>query len=119
MKHSHFFILGLLLCSSTSFAQPVWSPETRAERETAWMRDSLNATEAQSVKIKRIELNYNKQIDQVMNKQGQTAKRLMRKKDKDMKSVLDRDQYARYYRREQEIREVEKSRKVDKEHIPL
>lgn len=119
MKRAHFLILGLLLSSSVGFAQPVWSPETRAERETAWMRDSLNVTEAQAVKINRIELTYHQQMDKVGDKNGRSAKTLRRKKDKDMKALLNKKQYQRYYRREEAMREVERKKKVDPNHMTL
>ena len=98
--------LLLVVCSWFSFpvaAQPVWSPEKRAEMEMEWMRDSLRLTPTQAKKAHPVSLNYQKKMAETG---GSKTKQhdLMQKKDGAMKHILNPEQYKVYYRREEEIR---------------
>lgn len=112
MKLSERIFCLLLLCSSVSFAQPRWSPGVRAERETQWMRDSLHLPEDKLEKVSEISLTYNRRMDSVNDIGGKikekSQQKLMRKKDADIKALLNKEQYQKYYKREQMIRQREK-----------
>jgi len=56
-------VIVTLLSAATCFAQPRWSPEVRAKRETQWMQDSLRLTTVQVNKVSNIILTYNKEAD--------------------------------------------------------
>jgi hypothetical protein len=118
MKKIQYLVGALLLCSATSFGQPVWSPEHRAERDIAWMRDSLAISNKQALKLKNIVASYNKRLDAVQDKKGAEAKQLQSKKDMEVKRVLNKTQFTTYYRREQELRRIEEERVLDPNHMP-
>ena len=102
-------ILSLLIfCFFTSFAQPRYSPGIRAEREAQWMTDSLHISPEQSKKVQAISLDYNQQMDKASElpdkQKKKTQQRLINKKDADLKAVLNKEQYQKYYKREKLIR---------------
>ncbi len=112
MKFSTTVFVFALLCPTLLFAQPMYSPGIRADRETTWMKDSLHLPEAKLNKVHEISLLYNQRMDSVSetsNKNKEKIKtKLSTKKDADIRSLLTRQQYQKYYRREQMIREREK-----------
>ena len=113
-------MLILLLGSSAAFAQPVWSPSVRADREVQWMTDSLNITPEQATQLKVISLNYNTRYDKASTSKSKdkVRKMLMSRKDADIKKILNKEQYAHYYRREKQIREIEKNKITTGPHRP-
>jgi hypothetical protein len=112
MKLSTIFLFALLLSSAISVGQPRYSPQVRAERETTWMRDSLHLPENKLVKVMNISLTYNRAMDSVNDHAGRNKdkiqQKLMHKKDADFKALLNKEQYKRYYKREELIRKQEK-----------
>jgi len=115
VKLSHSVIclfLWLALPLGAALAQPRWSPEVRAKRETQWMVNTLHLSPDRVNKISEISMEYYRQMDianKLPGKQKDTKqKQLMRKKDADMKSLLDKEQYQQYYSREMELRRRDK-----------
>lgn len=102
------FLLPLILLSAISVAQPVWSPEVRAERENKWMKDSLQLRPEKLKKAYDISLSYYKQLDQVaqMRNRKKMQQRIMNKKDAMMKPMLTREQFLIYDRREKVLRKA-------------
>ncbi len=109
MKLSQLILL--LLCTAMSYAQPRFSPEVRAENEARWMRDSLKLPAAKVKKAGRISLVYNRRMDSVNSLQQDDKEKmkqeLMRKKDADIKRLLTKLQYQKYYRRESALRHAD------------
>jgi hypothetical protein len=112
-------ILLLCLCSALicityqSYAQPVYSPEVRSEREMLWMKDSLHISDGLYKKISAISLRYQRHMDKAGQPGNKASKdkaqqKLMQKKDTDLKVLLNKQQYLKYYRREKQIREIAK-----------
>ncbi len=103
MKRIGILLAVCIWLSLSGYAQPVWSPEKRAQMELEWMRDSLRLTPVQEKKARPVSVNFQKQMD---GADGAEKKQqdLMRKKDAAMKRILNGEQYKLYYRREQEIR---------------
>ncbi len=102
-------ILFVFLVSSvTCIAQPVWSPEVRAERENKWMKDSLLLSTEKLKRAYDISLSYYRQLDLASESRNKVKmqQRVMDKKDANMKPMLDKKQYQKYYRREKELRRV-------------
>lgn len=117
-----FSLLSVLVLSSfLSVAQPLKSPEVRAEKETQWMKDSLNATPAQGDKIQKISLEYNQKMDKAATSKSRTKlqKQLMSKKDAGIKKVLTKQQYAKYYAHEKQVRLLQKQRENATGNQPL
>jgi hypothetical protein len=107
-------IFFALLFSLQSVAQPRVSPDVRAERETQWMKDSANVTPEQSTKFNKISLAYHQKMDKASEMKSARAKKkeresLMRKKDSQMKALLSKEQYKKYYAEEKRLRKIEKS----------
>ena len=107
MRLNQFLLFILLFCTLASNAQPVWSPKVRATREAQWMQDSLHITTGQLEKAKPILLTYQQKMDQ-NNGNDKKQKELMHEKDRSLKDILDKEQYKKYYRREQQIRSLPK-----------
>lgn len=107
MKPGNCLLALLLICSVAVSAQPVWSPQLRATRYAEWMRDSLHLSTEQLEKVKPVLLNYEQHID-LAGKDTKRNHALMQEKDKAMKSILDKEQYKKYYRREKQIRALPK-----------
>jgi hypothetical protein len=112
MKLRYSIVLLFLVCSSVSYAQPRWSPEIRSQREMEWMKDNLHLTETQLEKIKGISLDYQRNMDKAANSEDKnTGKKiqhqLIRLKDSDLKAILNKKQYDKYYDRELIIRQRE------------
>lgn len=104
----HSLLLFILLTASTAIAQPLASPQVRADRETQWMKDSLKLPQAKLDKISAISLNYNTKMDSAagLPDKVKRQKRLMSQKDACIKGLLTRTQYQRYLKREKEIRRI-------------
>ena len=103
MKLSGSLLAICLWFSFSAAAQPVWSPQKRAQIEMEWMRDSLHLTPVQEKKAGSVVLNFQKQMDGASGSEKKQHE-LMRKKDVVMQRILNPEQYKLYYRREQEIR---------------
>jgi hypothetical protein len=116
MKFSCFVSL-FLLYTSVSMAQPVWSPQVRAERENAWMRDSLKLSPEKLKRAYDISLNYYQQLDRFSNK-PKLQNKVMVKKDANMKPMLTKEQYQKYYRREKQNRQALRV-KYEGTHMPM
>ncbi len=103
-----FFIAASILCTIGAHAQPVWSAEVRAERNANWYRDSLQMKGEALAKCSAIDLKYQQKIDKESEKSGQyknkTKTHFLRKKDAEMKAIMNAEQFQRYMRREKEIR---------------
>ncbi|MCD6013285.1 MAG: hypothetical protein K0Q79_3147 [Flavipsychrobacter sp.] len=103
------------------YTQPVWSPEVRAEDEARWMKDSLKLSAAKLKKAYSISLTYNRRMDSVNNLRhndaGKDKQALTLKKDAAIKALLTKEQYKKYYRRAQKIRETE-NRRYEGKHQP-
>jgi hypothetical protein len=99
-------IFIFLLCTAISFAQPVWSPEVRAERETQWMKDSLNLSPEQLSNVTAINLDYQRDMDKAAAAPGKTKKQkqIMHRKDEKLVAIFNKEQYSIYMRREKIVR---------------
>jgi hypothetical protein len=120
LKNRILYILFFL--PFATFAQPRYSPEVRAERETQWMTDSLHISAEQSSKVHTMSLKYNQDMDKASQLPGKqkdkTQQRLMNKKDAELKGMLNKEQYQKYYKREKLLRANEK-RRYNGPHQPL
>jgi len=117
-KFSLLAIAAIFSCLQLA-AQPRWSPAVRSEREMRWMKDSLNITEAQASQISGFSLTYQQQMDAAADQPGKKKNqaRLMKKKDTRLKAILTKEQYQKYYKREEMIRKQDQI--VYKGHQPL
>ena len=121
MKLRNLFLCLFLLLSVASTAQPEWSPGARAEQDTTWLRDSLHLDAAKLQKSYSLSVVYHTSKDKAKQAGGKNKDRNVRKleqnRDADFKKLLTKDQFARFYRREQMARRREKI-KYDNQHRP-
>lgn len=108
MKLSSLLFI-LVLCAGMASAQPRWSPEVRAQKETKWMHDTLHLTDQQASKYNGISLTYHQQMDKVADSAGRNKSRvqqqLMNKKDGEVKALLKSNTLnKRYLKHEKELR---------------
>ena len=111
----------LLLSATASFAQPRWSGKLRAKSETEWMKDNLNLSAGQLTKASSIVLDFQQQMDkagETPETRNKVQQRLMRKKDMDMKAILNKTQYQKYYNNQVQMRQRENATYKDG-HRPL
>ena len=118
MKLVCVFLFSLLF-NFASYAQPMWSPEVRSQREMQWMKDSLHISPEQADKITPLSLSYQQEMDKAGHLPDKTKKQasLGRKKDAQLKAILNKEQYQKYYKKEQIIRKQAKI--IYKDHQPL
>ncbi len=116
------FVCFYLFAADRSFAQPVWSPAVRSEREMQWMKDSLHLTKLQVEKITPISLDYQRNMDKAAQPdyatRGKRQHPLMRQKDAEMKAILTKKQFDKYYRRELLIRQSENDKHYEGDRQP-
>ncbi len=124
MKLISTTVFLFLFWSFASVAQPAFSPEVRSERDLQWMKDSLHITPAQAEKLNHINLNFERNMDKANDPpdnrlKEKKQKQLMRKKDADIKVILNNERlYQTYYRREKEKRRIQ-AIKYTGPHQPL
>ncbi len=121
MKLRTRFLCIFSLLSLVSTAQPEWSPAVRAERDTAWLKDSLHLDPAKLQKSYTLSVAYHTSKDKAKQTGGKNKDKNVRKleqaRDADFKKLLTKEQFARFYRREQMARKREKI-KYDNQHRP-
>ncbi len=101
---------SILLCLFLSLgivavAQPEWSPAVRAERDTAWLKDSLHLDAAKLEKAYTLSLAYHTSKDKAKQTGGKNKDKNIHKleqaRDSDFKKMLTKEQFIRFSRREQ------------------
>ncbi|WP_133299841.1 DUF4890 domain-containing protein [Larkinella punicea] len=115
------FIVFLLL-SAPSFAQrgELGTPEERATRMTARMKEKLNLSAEQETPVAAINLKYAKQNQVLIETGGRNlrtarqAQAVMKKKDEELKKILNADQYQQYQAIKEEMRAELKERRKQK-----
>lgn len=114
--------VALLLLSTSSFAQrpELGTPEERATRMTARMKEKLNLSADQETPVAAINLKYAKQNQALIETSGRnlrTARQVqavMKKKDEELKKILNADQYQQYQAIKEEMRAELKERRKQK-----
>ncbi|GAB4001768.1 hypothetical protein GCM10028807_58740 [Spirosoma daeguense] len=113
-------VVFLSLLSMGSFAQQreVGTPEERANRQTARMKEALNLSPDQEKNVAAINLKYAQKNQPLLENGGRNLKTLrqvrsiMSDKDKEMKAALRSDQYKQYEAIKEEMRNnMRKSRR--------
>ncbi|GAB4032291.1 hypothetical protein [Spirosoma gilvum] len=114
-------ILSVLfvLFSFVSFAQQrqMGTPEERASRQTARMKEVLKLSTEQETSVADINLKYAKQVQSLMETGGRNlktmreARSIMKSKDKEMKDVLNKEQYKQYEALRDEMRSAMRERR--------
>ncbi|WP_421825463.1 hypothetical protein [Larkinella sp.] len=114
--------IALLLLSASAFAQrgELGTPEERAARMTARMKEKLNLSAEQEAPVAAINLKYAKQNQALMETGGRNlrtarqAQAVMKKKDEELKKVLNVDQYQQYQAIKEEMKAELKERRKQK-----
>lgn len=99
-------VAAIFLYISVAFsasAQFQYSPEATAEKETQWMIDNLHLKQAQVNRAATVSLKHYIALAKVVGQEKQ-LQALHRRKDLDMKDILNREQYQRYLKREKQLR---------------
>ncbi|QDK81062.1 hypothetical protein EXU85_21590 [Spirosoma sp. KCTC 42546] len=112
--------VSLILISIASFAQrgsQLGTSEERATRQTARMKETLKLSPEQETSVSDINLKYAKQMQSVIETGGRNlktareAKSIMKNKDKELKEVLDKDQFKQYLTIKEEMMNQLKERR--------
>jgi hypothetical protein len=114
-KKVHLFLatalLSLTLGAKAQMTDSTRTPEGRAAELTKKMQTTLSLTDDQVPKVQTINLKYAQKNQQIWaGADGRFAKvRALRSsqkdKDKEMKTVLDKDQYKKYEEMQQEMKD--------------
>lgn len=115
----HAFSVALFLVSLTSFAQQrqIGTPEERASRQTARMKETLQLSPDQESSVAAINLKYAKQTQSLLETGGRNlktareAKSIMKSKDDELEKVLNKDQFKQYQDIKEEMRDAMKERR--------
>ncbi|GAB4052208.1 hypothetical protein [Spirosoma litoris] len=114
------FSVSLILFSIASFGQKgaqLGPPEERASRQTARMKEVLKLSPEQETSVADINLKYAKQMQSVIETGGRNlktmreAKSIMKSKDKELKGVLNKDQFEQYLTIKEEMMDKLKERR--------
>ena len=113
--------VSLVLSSIASFAQQrgqFGTPEERATRQTTRMKEELKLSADQENSVADINLKYAKQVQSIIEtggrnlKTARAAKSVMKSKDKELKEVLNKDQFSQYQTiKEEMISQIKERRK--------
>lgn len=120
LKTTLFFLF--LVTSTTTFAQrsTFGTPEERAAKLTARMKEKLNLSAYQEAPIAEINLKYARQNQSLLETGGRnlrTARQVqnsMKEKDNELKKVLNAGQYKHYQTIKEEMKEEMKERRKQK-----
>ena len=85
------------------------TPEDRAKRQTAMMKEGLSLTAAQEPKVSAINLKYAKKMEEVRkvadtSEQRKSAEKINKQKEGELKNVLTADQFKLYLTQLEEMR---------------
>jgi hypothetical protein len=113
MKQLIFISTLLIVLSVNVFAQDFETKRTAEERarfQTEWMKQSLGLSDDQQAQVDPLNLKYARQMDGVKNISGKfaklkKAKSIMDEKDKELKKILNKDQYQLYQDKKEELLE--------------
>ena len=116
------FFFSLILISTASFAQraDLGTPEERASKLTAKMKEKLNLSGDQESSVAEINLKYAKQNQSLVETGGRnlrTARQVqsvMKQKDAELKKVLNNDQYQQYQAIKEEMKSEHRDRRKQK-----
>lgn len=92
------------------------TPEERAQMQTDYMKESLTLSDEQVPKIHEINLKYSLKMQNAYNSGGGKLQRLKKmkgvstEKDKEMKSVLNAEQYSVYETNKEQMKEKIRAR---------
>lgn len=115
----HAFSVAMILVSLTSVAQQrqIGTPEERASRQTARMKETLQLSPDQESSVAAINLNYAKQAQSLLETGGRNlktareARSMMKRKDDELEKVLSKDQFKQYQDIKEEMRDAMKERR--------
>jgi len=110
---------SLFLLSISSFAQQrqVGTPEERASRQTARLKETLNLSPDQETAVASINLKYAKQAQPLLETGGRNlktareARSMMKSKDDELEKVLTKEQFKQYQDIKEEMRSAMKERR--------
>ena len=97
------------------------TPEQRAQFQTEYMRENLALTPEQESKIQDVNLKYAKKIQGAYNQQGRKVQKMKKlkaisdEKDKELKSILNPDQYATYQKNKEAMKEKIREKAKEKQ----
>ncbi|GAB3954524.1 hypothetical protein GCM10028805_40120 [Spirosoma harenae] len=102
----------LIVISIAAMAQrdQLGTPEERATRQTARLKEVLKLSPEQETSVAEINLKYAKQAQPLIETGGRNlrtlrdAKSIAKNKDREMKEVLNKDQYKQYQTIKEEMR---------------
>lgn len=117
VKVSLFVVVAMW--AGNSYAQEKLSDEKREEMLAKWesYKAELNLSEEQSEKMKTVNTTYFEGLASLKQSGGtklskwKTYKKLSDNRDKQMKEILDSEQYDRYKKMQKEVREELKNKR--------
>ena len=111
-----YLLLLLLTVLPVNYAfcqQAPLTPEERAQKQTEWMKQNLELSDAQVTRVSAINLKYANQAEDIIQKNGsgtdreaihEQMKTLQASKDEELRTVLTPDQFKTYEIKRSEMR---------------
>jgi hypothetical protein len=113
MKQLILMSAFVILIGGKLFAQDAKTnrtPEERARIQTEWMKQTLKLDETQLTKIEPLNLKYAKKMEEIKSIPSKMdklkkAKSIMDEKDKELKKILNKDQFDVYLEKREELKD--------------
>jgi len=96
------------------------TPEQRAQFQTEYMKENLGLSADQESAVHEVNLKYAKKMQDTYNSPGKKVQKLKQmkaigqEKDKELKGVLNADQYATYEKNKEAMKEKIKAKAQEK-----
>lgn len=96
------------------------TPEQRAQFQTEYMKENLALSPDQQSSIHEVNLKYARKIQDAYNSPGKKMQKLKHmksigvEKDKELKGILDADQYATYEKNKEAMKEKIRAKAQEK-----
>ena len=93
------------------------TPEERAKFQTEWMKTALNLDEKQMAAVYEINLKHARKNQELLasnerkRRKVRKAKSLAKEKGKELQNVLTKEQYAKYQKNKDELKQIIKERR--------
>jgi hypothetical protein len=127
MKTTIILFIALIIIVGHTYAQGEsgalmkdTTPEQRAQFQTEYMKENLALSADQESRVHEVNLKYARKMQDAYNSPGKKMQKLKQmkalgeEKDKELKGVLDADQYATYEKNKEAMKEKIKAKAKEK-----
>lgn len=104
-----FMLFAMFIFVGANAQEKAHNPENRAKKQTEWMKTELSLTEEQSSKVEGINVSYADKKKAIKEDMRNQMKRLEEEKQKELGTVLSKEQMAKYDAKKLEMKAKHKN----------